>query len=65
MRVFEETFGIDKLQTLVSKIGVKLEQQEFEPANGKFLLQGEDLTKMLTVLDEFKTRHATITADIE
>jgi hypothetical protein len=38
MRVFEETFGIDKLQTLVSKIGVKLEQQEFEPANGKFLL---------------------------
>lgn len=65
MRVFEETFGIDKLQNLVTKIGDKFYAGNYEPADGNYLLTDEDLKKTMQVLDEFKTRHATITQSIE
>ena len=59
MRVFEETFGIDKLQSLVKKIGDRFYQGE-----GDYLMTDDDLLKTMQVLDEFKTRHATITESI-
>ena len=65
MRVFEETFGIDKLQNLVSKIGDKFYDGKYNPAEGEYLLNDQDLKKTMQVLDEFKTRHATITQSIE
>jgi len=65
MRVFEETFGIDKLQNLVTKIGDKFYEGGYNPAEGSYLLTDDDLKKTMQVLDEFKTRHATITQSIE
>lgn len=65
MRVFEETFGIDKLQNMVEKIGDKFQGGNYNPAEGEFLLTDEDLERTMQVLDEFKTRHATITQSIE
>ena len=65
MRVFEETFGIDKLQNLVTKIGDKFYEGNYNQEEGKYLLTDEDLKKTMQVLDEFKTRHATITQSIE
>jgi len=38
MRIFEETFGIDKLQQLVSDLAMKIESQDYDPINGKYLL---------------------------
>ena len=64
MRVFEETFGIDKLQNLVTKIGDKFYEGNYNQEEGKYLLTDEDLKKTMQVLDEFKTRHATITQSI-
>ena len=65
MRVFEETFGIDKLQNLVTKIGDKFYEGNYNQEEGKYLLTDDDLKKTMQVLDEFKTRHATITQSIE
>ena len=61
MRVFEETFGIDKLQNLVTKIGDRFYEGKHNPEEGQYLLTDDDLKKTMQVLDEFKTRHATIT----
>ena len=61
MRVFEETFGIDKLQQMVNKIGDKFYSEQ----KSDYLLTDDDLIKTMQLLDEFKTRHATITQSIE
>jgi hypothetical protein len=37
--VFEETFGIDRLLKLVSKVGDKLQEvDKYDPMNNKFLM---------------------------
>jgi hypothetical protein len=58
MRVFEETFGIDKLLNLVSKLGEKIDNVDlYDPVNNKYLLNENELQMMMDALDEFKTRH--------
>tara|TARA_B110000285_G_C14623279_1_gene380089 strand:+ start:134 stop:301 length:168 start_codon:yes stop_codon:yes gene_type:complete len=55
MRVFEETFGIDKLLKLVSKMGTKLQDiDKYDPVNNQFLLNNADLEKMMHAVDDFK-----------
>jgi hypothetical protein len=55
MRVFEETFGIDKLLKLVSKMGTKLQDiDKYDPVNNQFLLNNTDLEKMMHAVDDFK-----------
>jgi hypothetical protein len=46
-------------------MGVRLYDDNYNPAHGNFLLNDEDLKRTMQVLDEFKTRHATITLSIE
>lgn len=53
MRVFEETFGIDKLLKEANRIKQKLSSTEYEPASGKYLMSDEDLLKVMQTLDEF------------
>jgi len=65
MKVFEETFGIDKLQASVSKIGEKLHSNEYDPINNQYLLSDNDLKKTAQLMDEFQTRHASIKESIE
>ena len=44
MQVFEETFGIDNLLKLVSKVGDRLnETDKYDPLNNKFLMDKKDL----------------------
>lgn len=44
MKVFEETFGIDKLQSMVNKIEDKIDDEtQYDPSNGKFLMKNEEL----------------------
>ena len=77
MKVFEETFGIDKLQNTVYKLGEKIavsvpvhnSLQESQSEREEFavvqpVLGDKDLVRMMHVVDEFKTRHSTITASI-
>jgi hypothetical protein len=49
----------------VTKIGDRLHDKDYNPAHGQFLLNDEDLKRTMQTLDEFKTRHATITQSIE
>lgn len=76
MRVFEETFGIDRLIIQVNQIRDKLnvspflpnldlQSKEYDPENGIFILTDEDLYNIMHSLDEFQTRHATITESIQ
>lgn len=67
MKVFEETFGIDKLQNSVFKLGEKIKDvQEARDAGEEisYILENHDLDRMMQVVDEFKTRHSTITDSI-
>ena len=64
MKVFEETFGIDRLQKQVAELASKIESQDYDPINGKYLLSNTDLRRMLADVEEFKIRHHTISADI-
>ena len=64
MKVFEETFGIDKLQRRVAKLASSIESQFYDPINGRFLLTNSDLRRMIQDVEEFKVRHATISQDI-
>jgi hypothetical protein len=64
MRVFEETFGIDRIQSLVTDLAYKIKSNDYDPINGKFLFNDQDLVKTMTRVDEFTTRHATIKDNI-
>lgn len=48
MKVFEETFGIDKLQSMVNKIEDKIDDEtQYDPSSGKFLMKNEELHLMM------------------
>ena len=64
MKVFEETFGIDRLQKRVSQFANRIESEHYDPVNGDFLLKNSDLRRMLYDVEEFKIRHATISSCI-
>lgn len=67
MRVFEETFGIDKLQNSVFKLGEKIKEAQVAREQGEeisYVLDNNDLERMMFVVDEFRTRHSTITESI-
>ena len=65
MRVFEETFGIDKLLNLVSKLGEKIDNvDKYDPVNKKFLMNENELQSMMKALEEFQIRHKTINDSI-
>lgn len=47
-------------------MGTKLQDiDKYDPVNNQFLLNESDLTKMMHAVDDFKTRHSTITESIE
>lgn len=53
MKVFEETFGIDKLLMCVSKIGKKIVLEDYDPINQKYAVGDADLQHMMKTLHEF------------
>ena len=53
MRVFEETFGIDKLHNMVNQISDRLDDENYDPENQKYLYSDTDLTKAMVLIDEF------------
>jgi hypothetical protein len=53
MRVFEETFGIDKLHNMVNQISDRLDDESYDPENQKYLYSDTDLTKAMVLIDEF------------
>ena len=64
MRVFEKTFGIDQLHAMVKKLEHQRNHTTYNPAEGKFTFSKNDLVLYTMILDEFQTRHKTLSDKI-
>ena len=68
LQVFEETFGINKLQNMVHTICTKVKERQIESEKGEKLkglfLNDEDMRMMIDVHEDFLTRHTTIKTSI-
>ena len=64
LQVFEETFGINKLQNMVHAICTKVKERHEDNENGEHIkglfLKDEDMRMMIDVHEDFLTRHTTI-----
>ena len=65
MHVFERTFGIDQLRAMIKKLEGQRKTAVYNPAEGKFIFSKSDLHLYATILDEFETRHKTLSDNIE
>jgi len=65
MRVFEKTFGIDQLQAMVKKLEHQRKHAQYNPAEGKYMFSKNDLVLYTMLLEEFETRHKTLSDKIE
>ncbi len=60
----EKAFYIKEIEAFVAKVINNRKELEFNPAEGKFQFSSEDYSKHIYSIDEFKTRHSTITEHI-
>lgn len=65
MKVFEKTFGIDQLHAMVKKLEHQKKSDTYDPSAGKFIFNQSDLSLFATILDEFETRHKTLSDKID
>jgi hypothetical protein len=73
LHVFEKTFGIDDLQSVVRTIEEKrnvmttltLKNNDYDPKADKYIFSHGELEKYIHMLEEFKFRHGAISYKIE
>lgn len=65
MRTFERAFFIDALEEFVVKIVRNRKEIDFAPTEKKFQFTPKEYVSHSEAIDEFKTRHSTITDQID
>lgn len=61
VRAFEKVFGMDKLEKVIAETQAKHQTLLADPTKNQFIFDNDDLEKQVKALDEFTTRHKTIT----
>lgn len=61
VKAFEKAFGMDRLEKIIGDTQSKRKLLMQDPKKHKFIFQSEDLVHQMEALDEFTTRHRTIT----
>lgn len=64
VRAFEKAFGMDKLERIIAETQTKRNLLMQDPKKHRFIFSNEDLQAEIRALDEFQTRHKTITERI-
>lgn len=64
VRAFEKAFGIDRLERIIADTQTKRQMLLADPVKHKDIFETKDLQAQIEALDEFTTRHTTITDKI-
>ena len=65
MKKFERTFAIDQLEEFVLRIVEHRRDIEFNPKKKQYQFTADEYIKHTDAIDEFKTRHSTISDEID